>query len=56
MPSGKVKPGNVRLQLSITQEADTLLRAHAPRYKQKSEIIDALIKQKFGIREENAQT
>jgi hypothetical protein len=48
MVSGKIRQGNCRLQLSITTEANDLLRKHSPNQGDKSRIVDDLIKKKYG--------
>lgn len=54
MASGEIKKGNKRLQLSITEEADNLLRQHAPRQGDKSQIVNNLIIEKYQVVAENA--
>jgi hypothetical protein len=48
LPTGQIKKGNKRLQLSITKEASDLLRLHALNYGEKSMIVNDLIMQKYG--------
>ena len=43
MVTGKPRSGNIILILSISKEADALLRSHSPRYGDKSYIVNNLI-------------
>lgn len=55
MVHNQVRPGNIKLLVSITKEADLALRQHALRYGEKSKIINDLILKEYGTPTEKPQ-